>query len=184
MSAITLASPLARRRLPGNFGRLRWYWTTTVVWGEEFKAHPLECLCLMWQTRFGRNAILSVGAWLFMYGVFYVEVAHLGMSSRHAKLLWSPMGIPSGLMIQWFVFGDRVMTLKRNMSWRRLTAHLSWRLSATKLVFFFANQGAYIVALLVLPYLLAAPASASFMSVVYYLVTLRWITRVRKAETA
>lgn len=182
MSAITFGLPLKHQSLL-LLGRLRWHWTTTVVWSEEFYLHPVECLALLWRTRFGKNAMLSTGAWLFMFGVFYIEVSHLGISSRRAKLLWSPMGIPSGLAIQWFVFGDRVITLQQKMSWRRFAARLSWRFAAAKLVFLFANQFAFIVALMMLPYLVAAPAAAVFMSVAYYIVTLLWITALGGDKT-
>lgn len=184
MSAVTLSSPLVQRRLPGSFGRLRWLWATTVVWSEEFRYHPLECLVLVWQTRFGKNAMLSIGAWVILYGVFNVEVSCLDIDNRLAKLLWSIMGMPSGLAIQWFVFGDRVMALRESMSWRRLTARLSWRLVTAKTAFFFANLGAYIAAALLLPCQLAAPVAAIVMSVAYYAVTLRWITRSEETESA
>lgn len=167
-------------RLLDLFTRQRWFWITAIAWGEEFYLHPAQCLVAAWQTRFGKNAMLSIGAWVFLYGVFYLEVAHLGLSSRQAKLMWSPMGIPSGLMIQWFVFGDRVITLQQNMNWRHLAARLSWRLLAAKSVFFFANQAAFIVALLILPYLIAAPVAAVAMSMIYYVVSLVWITAPAK----
>lgn len=145
---------------------------------ERIASHLPEWLRWIWSTRFGKNAILSTPVWLVMYGLFYVEISHLDMNSQQAKLLWSPLGAPLGLMIQWVVFADRLKTLRLKMSFKRLAGRLSWRFIATKGVFFLVNQLAY-GALLIkagLPPLAAAPVSAATVSIIYYFTALLWIT--------
>lgn len=131
----------------------------------------------LWHTRFGKNSILSTGAWLVLYGLFYIEVSQLDISSQRAKLIWSFAGAPSGLLIQWLVFGDKLSELWEKMSFKRLAGRLTWRFAAIKLGFFLLNQVAYGALLLKagLPYLVAAPVAAATISVIYYVVSLFWL---------
>ena len=138
----------------------------------------------LWCTRFGKNSILSTSVWLLMFGLFYVAVSRLDVNSQQAKLIWSPLGAPMGLAIQWAVFEDRLRGLRQRMSIKRLAGRLGWRFITVKVTFFFVNQIAY-GALLVkagLPYWAAAPTSAATVSIVYYLVCLFFVTASRRGQ--
>ncbi len=138
----------------------------------------------LWRTRFGKNSILSTGAWLVLFGLFIFAVSRLDMNSQHAKVYWSFLGAPVGLAIQWMVFGDRLSALRQKMSIKRLAGRLSWRFLAVKGMFFLVNQVAY-GALLIkagLPYWAAAPTAAVTISTVYFMVTLLFVTAPKRAR--
>jgi hypothetical protein len=138
--------------------------------------------------RIVRNTYWSILGWLVMYAVFYVEVSHLNFDSQNAKLTITPLGFPVGLTIQWLVFRDRMETAQGGKGlWLRVkqvcltTYHtareIGMRWVAAKLISFGINQYAYAMMLhaLGLPYLLAYPAAASVLALVYYRVNNLWV---------
>jgi hypothetical protein len=130
-----------------------------------------------------RNSVLSFGGWLLLYLVFLFEVTHLDWSSQHAKLSITPIGIPLGILIQWWVFGENI---KRIVGLRslKLTFSCGGKWLALKVAAFFANQVSYAIVLhqVGLPYMVAYPTAATVMSLVYFAINRFWTFRVPEAE--
>jgi hypothetical protein len=135
-----------------------------------------------------RNGYLSIFGWLVMYGVFIVEVSHLNWSSQQAKLTISPLGAPLGLTIQWLVFRDRIAVAEADagvwakpkqiwLTTYRTTRNIGVRWWLVKAVSFGVNQYVYALMLhrLGLPYLLAYPAAAASLGLIYYRMNNLWV---------
>jgi len=130
-----------------------------------------------------RNSVLSLSGWLLMYLVFLFEVIHLDWSSQHAKLSITPIGIPIGIVIQWLVFGENVKQIV-SLNDFKLTFKCGGKWLAIKMAAFFANQFSYAVVLhqVGLPYMVAYPAAAAGMSLIYFGVNRFWTFRVPEAK--
>ncbi len=134
--------------------------------------------------RFRKHICASLAAWAALYAVFLIEISSLNMNSQGAKLTMTPLGIPVGLLVQWFVFGDKVIALKTRFSLKKIWLFLGSRWAVAKVLFFVANQVIYAVLLheIGFPAWAAAIVAAPFVSITYYYVTNRWVIPRQSAK--
>lgn len=133
--------------------------------------------------RFSKNVIGSLASWAFINAVFLVEVHFFGVGQHAANASKSPLGIPTGIAIQGWVFGDRLKAIRRSPR-RRPKVELVVRWFASRIPFFLLNQALFSlwVGPLGLSYKLTPFVLSPAAALIHYVVDKKWTFRIQPAE--